>query len=216
MALQSERSRPSPLQNRVAPTGEIEAVAARGLFTGNRGVLHDDAFRLGAARWKHKNWIVCVLEFKGRWRPVMRPRRWTELFFLDEAVAFAAGHRPCAECRRAAYNAWMTAYAAGAGRSRPSAGDLDKLLHADRAIPGARRLRRHDARLEDLPDGAFVLTDAGAPALVRGDRLLPWSHDGYGAPTPRRPGRVLLLTPPATVAALRAGYPVALHPSVEA
>jgi len=209
-------SRPSPLQNRVAPTGEIEAAAARGLFTGNRGVLHDDGFRLGPARWKHRNWIVCRLAFKGRWRAVMSPRRWTELFFLDEAVAFAAGHRPCAECRRAAYDAWMDALAAGLASPRPRALEADALLHAERAEPGARRLRRHRTRLEDLPDGAFVLTDAGAAALVLEDRLLPWTHDGYAAPLPRRPGAVTLLTPPATVAALRAGYRPCLHPTAGA
>jgi hypothetical protein len=216
LAETSTPERPSPLQNRVAPTGAIEAVAARGLFTGNRGVLHGDDFRLKPARWKHRNWICCALEFKGRWRRVMTPRRWTELFFLDEATAFAAGHRPCAECRRAAYNAWMDALAAGLGRSRPAAQAVDALLHAERAEPGARRLRRHDARLEDLPPGSFILTDAG-PMLVLDDRLLPWTHHGYGAPSPRPPtGPVRLLTPPATVAAFRAGYAPLLHPSAEA
>lgn len=205
--------RPSPLQNRVAPTGEIEAVAARGLFTGNRGVLHDDAYTLKPARWKHRNWIVCALDFKDRWRRVMTPRRWTELFFLDEAVALAAGHRPCAECRRAAYNAWMDALAAGLAQPRQSAQAVDALLHGQRAAPGARRLQRHAARLENLPDGAFVLTESGAPALTLGDRLLPWTHQGYGAPLPRRPGRTIVLTPPATIASLAGGYRPVLHPS---
>lgn len=207
--------RPSPLQNRMSPAGNIEAVATRGLFTGNRGVLHDDAYRLKPARWKHRNWIICVLEFKGRWRRVMTPKRWTELFFLDEAVALAAGHRPCAECRRAAYNAWMDAYAAGAGVARPAAPEIDATLHGERAVPGARRLRRHECRLEDLPDGAFVLTEAGAPALVTDDRLLPWSFEGYG-PAIRRPtGRAVLLTPPASVASLRGGYRPTLHASAQ-
>lgn len=208
-------NRPSPLQNRVRPTGEIDAVDARGLFTGNRGVLHDEEFQLRPARWKHKNWIICALEFKGRWRAVMTPRRWTELFFLDEAVALAVGHRPCAECRRAAYNAWMDAYAEGSGRPRPRAQDLDKLLHAERAKPGARDLRRHTCRLEDLPDGAFVLAEDGGPALVKGDALHPWSHRGYGAPIRRPAGEAVLLTPPASVAALRAGFAPVLHPSAE-
>jgi len=210
------QSRPSPLQNRVAPTGEIAAVSARGMFTGNRGVLHDDAFTLKPARWKHRNWIICALAFRDRWRAVMTPRRWTELFFLDEAVAFAAGHRPCAECRRAAYNAWMDALAEGRGAPRGSAGAADALLHGERAVPGARSLKRHQARLEDLPSGAFVLTAAGAPALVLEDRLLPWSHTGYGAPEPRGAGPAVLLTPPASVAAFRAGYRPRLHPSANA
>ena len=212
----SSPNRPSPLQNRMTPTGEIDAVEARGLFTGNRGVLHDDAYALRPARWKHRNWIICVLQFKGRHRQVMTPRRWTELFFLDEAVAFAAGHRPCAECRRQAYNDWMAAFTAGLGRARPSAPEADTILHRQRAIPGARRLCRHSAQLEDLPDGAFVLSPDDRPALVLGDRLLPWSHTGYG-PALRRPrGRVPLLTPPASVAAFRAGYRPQLHPSAEA
>lgn len=207
--------RPSPLQNRMTPVGELEAVAARGLFTGNRGVLHDDRFQMGQARWKHKNWIICALEFRGRWRRIMTPRRWTELFFLDEAVALAVGHRPCAECRRQAYNAWMDAYAAGAGRPRPRAADLDRLLHDERAHPGARRLRRHRANLADLPDGAFVLTETETPALVLGDSLRPWSHNGYGSPLPRLRTEVTLLTPPASVAALQAGYQPLLHPSAK-
>ena len=208
--------RPSPLQNRVTPEGAFEAVAARGLFTGNRGVLHDERYQMLPARWKHQNWIICALEFKGRWRRVMTPRRWTELFFLDEAVALAAGHRPCGECRRAAYNAWMDAMAAGRRIARPAAKDLDRMLHAERAIPGARAQRRHHARLEDLPDGAFVATEATGPALVLGDRLLPWSHAGYGAPKPRPQGATMLLTPPTSVAALRAGFAPVLHASAHA
>lgn len=205
--------RPSPLQNRMTPLGEIEAVAARGRFTGNRGVLHDDAYRLLPARWKHRNWIICALAFRGRWRRVMTPRRWTELFFLDEATALAAGHRPCAECRRAAYDAWMDAAAEGTGLPRPRAADLDVRLHAERAEPGARRLRRHGVRLEDLPPGAFVVSADGEPALVLEDSLLPWRHQGYGPPMPRRAGATTLLTPPTSVAALRAGYRADLHPS---
>lgn len=209
------RRRHSPLQNRMTPAGALEAVSARGLYTGNRGVLHDDAYNVLPARWKHRNWIICVLEFKGRHREIMTPRRWTELFFLDEAVAFAAGHRPCAECRRQAYNSWMAAFTAGIGGPRPSAPEADAILHRERAIPGARQLCRHDARLEDLPDGAFVLTEDHQPALVLGDRLLPWRHTGYGAPRPRRPGAVKLLTPPASVAAFREGYRPHVHPSAE-
>lgn len=188
---------------------------ARGLFTGNRGVLHDDAYQLRPARWKHRNWIICALSFKGRHRELMTPRRWTELFFLDEAVALAAGHRPCAECRRAAYNGWMAAYVAGAGVERPSAPEADAVLHGQRAEPGARRLRRHAAPMESLPDGSFVLAADGAPCLVLGDTLRPWSHTGYGPARGRPGGDAVLLTPPANVAALAGGYAPLLHPSAE-
>lgn len=206
--------RPSPLQNRMTPDGKIEAVSARGLFTGNRGVLHGCDKRLKPWLWRHKNWVLCVLEFKGRHRELMTPKRWTELFFLDEAVALAAGHRPCAECRRQAFNAWMDAMSAGAGIARPSAPDLDKRLHSERAVPGARAMQTHRARLEDLPTGAFVLApETGAPALVLEDRLLPWSHTGYGAAMRRAAGPVVLLTPPTSVAALQGGYAPLLHPS---
>jgi hypothetical protein len=208
--------RPSPLQNRVTPTGEIEAVPARGLYTGNRGVLHGDGYTLGAARWKHRNWIICALAFKGRRRALMTPRRWTELFFLDEAVALAAGHRPCAECRRAAYNSWMAAVTEGLGRPRPAAPEADRLLHQERAVPGARRLKTHVAAMAGLPDGAFVLTAEGQPALTLGDSLRPWTHFGYGPPVARPKGQARLLTPPMNVAALRAGYRPTLHPSAAA
>lgn len=187
---------------------------ARGLFTGNRGVLHGTDKRLKPALWRHKNWIICALQFKGRHRTLMTPNRWTELFFLDEAVALAAGHRPCAECRRQAYNAWMDAMSVGAGCKRPSAPDLDKRLHRERAISGARAMQRHQAKLEDLPDGAFVFAPhTDQPALVVGDRLLPWSHSGYGKPLKRKPGAVTLITPPTSVAALNGGYAPLLHPS---
>lgn len=199
------------LQNRVTPTGEILADPARGLFMGNRGVLHDDRQTLGAARWKHRNWVCCVLAFKGRRRPLMTPRRYTELFFLDEAVALAAGHRPCGECRRGDYNQFLDLWQASTGE-RPTAPELDRVLHAARAEPGARRLRRHAAEMAALPDGAFVLI-ADVPYLVRGDALLPYAPGGYGAPIRRPAGPVVLLTPPPTVQVLNAGFWPVLHPS---
>ena len=198
----------------MTPDGQIQAVSARGLFTGNRGVLHRPDKRLNPALWRHQSWIICALQFKGRHRQLMTPNRWTELFFLDEAVALAAGHRPCAECRRQAYNAWMDAMSAGAGGSRHSASDVDKRLHAERAIPGARAMQTRQAKLEDLPDGAFIRTpDMGAPALVLGDRLLPWTHMGYSKPVRRGAGAVTTLTPPTSLAALRGGYAPLFHPS---
>ena len=171
-----------PLQNRVTPAGGIIADPARGLFMGNRGILHDDARRLGKARWRHRNWITCLLDFKGRRRHVMRPRGYTELFFLDEAVALAAGHRPCAECRRDRYRDFQAAWMAGAGRDGPppKAPALDAALHAARIDPRTRRQRSFQADLAGLPDGVFIRPE-GIPLLVLGDSLRPWTPGGYGA-----------------------------------
>jgi hypothetical protein len=186
-----------PLQNRVLPTGEIVIDPARGMFTGNRGCLHDDQRQLGRARWKGRAWIICALEYKGWRRVVMTPRTWTELFFLDEAVALAAGHRPCALCRRAAF----LAYQAGFGGLR--APQMDTVLHGAR-LDGRGQLR-HQAALEGLPDGVFVLV-SGQPHLVRGAGLWPYAPAGYGVPVARFDGEVTVLTPAPSVAVLRAGY----------
>jgi hypothetical protein len=185
-----------PLQNRVLPTGEIVADPARGMFTGNRGCLHDDQRQLGRARWKGRAWIICALDYKGWRRVVMTPRTWTELFFLDEAVALAAGHRPCALCRRAAFLAFQ------AGFGGLKAPQMDAVLHGAR-LEG-RGQRRHQAPLEGLPDGVFV--DHGGPHLVRGAGLWPYAPAGYGTPVARFEGEVTVLTPAPTVAVLRAGY----------
>jgi len=205
-----------PLQNRVTPFGEIVAHPARGLFMGNRGVLHDEAKRLGAARWRMPHWVTCVLEFKGRHRAVMTPRRYTELFFLDEAVAFAAGHRPCAECRRADYNRFRAAFAAAHGLSgRVYAREMDAVLHPARIERGTRAQVRHRRALDGLPDGTFVTLDdePGTGFLVLGERLLPYAFDRYGPARPRPGGDVTVLTPAPTVAALAEGYRVQFHPS---
>lgn len=203
--------RAEPLRNRVQPDGTILACPERGLFMGNRGILHDDRRRLGAARWRHRAWVCCVLRFKGRRRVPMTPGTYTELFFLDEAVALAAGHRPCAECRRADYDRWRTAWEAAHG-TRPGAPGIDAVLHAARAIPGARHLRRHEAGADTLPDGAMV--DLGGTAhLILGGAAQPCSPAGYGPPVPRPSGPVTLLTPPPTVEVLRHGYHPALHPT---
>jgi hypothetical protein len=195
------------LQNRVTPLGEIVADPARGLVYGNRGCLHDAHGRIRRA-YAVRRWIACRLEFKGRRRtPKLQPGRFTELFFLDEATAFAAGHRPCAECRRRDYDRFM-ALVEGSG-----ADAIDDRLHAERLDGRERRL--HDAELAELPDGAFVLHD-GAPHLVLGDRLLAWSPAGYAAARPRPDGRTRLITPPTLVTVLRAGWAGAvplLHPS---
>ncbi|MDH3231234.1 MAG: hypothetical protein OEN55_15700 [Alphaproteobacteria bacterium] len=205
-----------PLQNRVSPTGAIVADPARGLFMGNRGILHDDDRRLGPARWRHKHWIVCVLAFKGRRRRVMEPRCYTELFFLDEAVALAAGHRPCAECRRARFHAFLAGWAKGTGHAggMPKAADLDAMLHAARVDPRNRRQVTWEARLPDLPDGTFVRLGDNMPRLVLGEALPAWTPAGYrdAVKRPRAPV-VTVLTPRPTVSALAGGYMPALHPS---
>jgi len=203
----------APARNRVTPLGEIEAMALRGAFTGNRGRLHRgrEVVRFHAGDL----WIICALQFNGRWNEQWLPHRFTWLYFHDEAVALAAGHRPCGECRHAAYtayrDAWTSAVSAGV---RPSARDMNRRLHAERLYRGTHRRRFHAERWANLPDGTFVLDD-GTPHLVKGRTLVPWSQTGYGTPR-RRPvrGEATLITPPASVAVLRAGYPVVIDQTV--
>jgi hypothetical protein len=199
-----------PLQNRVTPLSELVADPARGLVYGNRGCLHDGDGRI-TRRWATRRWIACRLRFRGWHRsPLLQPGKFTELFFLDEATAFAAGHRPCALCRREDYVRF--------GRLWPhtdvGADAIDTRLHDERVDGRERRL--HDAQLDGLPDGALVLRD-GAPWLVHGERLLLWTPAGYRDPVPRPTGEnVRLITPPSLVAVLREGWESAvpvLHPS---
>lgn len=195
-----------PLQNRVLPSGEIVADAARGMFTGNRGVLHDDQQRLGRARWKGKAWIICALEFKGWQRRVMTPGTWTELFFLDEAVALAAGHRPCALCRREAYVAFQRTFGG------LKAVEMDKALHLARVgVDGAQQ--RFWSNIRALPDDTFVLHE-GRPHLIRHGLAYPYHPAGYATPIALPQGMVEVMTPEPTVAVLRAGYRPEMHPSV--
>jgi len=196
-------------RNRVTPLGEIVAIDQRGTFMGNRGCIHRDPGEI-ARPWQVRRWITCQLEYKGWVAPKWLPGRWTALFFWDEAVALAAGHRPCALCRRPAYNAWLDAWEAAFGH-RPRADPMDDRLHADRL--DGRTPRRHGRAWSELPVGAFALVGQ-APALVLADRLVPWSPDGYGPPR-NRPARgdALVLTPRATVEVITHGYDPALHPS---
>lgn len=200
-----------PERNRVTPTGEIVATPLRGAWTGNRGVLHEgrEIVRFHAGNL----WITCALEFKGRNRELWLPNRWTPLFFHDEAVAFAAGHRPCGECRHVEYLAYKGAWAEGHGGGPPSAGEMNRRLHAERLFPGTHQRRLHEVPWIDLPDGTFVVED-DAPHLVLAGELVAWSPAGYGEHR-RRPARrtATVLTPPATLAVLRAGYPVQIDPS---
>ncbi|WP_224814066.1 hypothetical protein [Hasllibacter sp. MH4015] len=193
-----------PHRNRVMPDGRIVAHPARGTFTGNRGILVDRDGQMSNRQWAAKAWITCALEFRGRRRSIAQPRTWTELFFLDEAVAMAAGHRPCAYCRRAEYNRFK-ALSGGA-----KAAEMDRILHAERLDGRDKRL--HAMHLDDLPDGAFILWD-GVPMLVREDQILPFAPSGYGPPLPRHSGTASLLTPPSLIAVLRAGYRAVLHPT---
>jgi len=201
----------SPARNRVTPTGDIVAIPLRGAWTGNRGILHREReivrFHAGDL------WITCALQFKGRHHEQWRPGRYTFLFFHDEAVAFAAGHRPCAECRRPSYNAYRSAWSAGLGVDPPSARDINRHLHRERLVTGTHRRRLHALPWPDLPDGTFVLLD-DTPAVVIGDHLTDWTHHGYGPRRPRpRSGRAAVLTPPSTIAALDAGYEVQIDGS---
>jgi hypothetical protein len=196
----------SPARNRVTPTGDIEPFALRGAWTGNRGILHrgEEIVRFHAGDL----WITCALTFAGRWHEQWRPRHFTWLFFHDEAVSFAAGHRPCAECRRASYNAYRAAWAGGLGAAAPSAKEMNRQLHRERIVRGTHCRRAHALAWAALPDGAFVVVDE-SPRLVLGDHLVEWTPEGYrGRVTRPAAGSANVLTPPATVAALRAGYPV--------
>jgi hypothetical protein len=207
-----------PRQNRVTPLGTLIATPERGTFMGNRGVLHDAAEQIKRA-WQVKRWLVCVLEFRGRQRTVMTPNRYTELFFLDEATALAAGHRPCAECRHARFlafcNAWKVAHPEPGSSPRPTADAIDTCLHAER-VTANRSKRSFTAALDGLPDGVFVTVEAWGEQtyLVRGDGLLEWSPGGYRQRRPRPQDTVVqVLTPHSTVEVIRAGYVPEIHAS---
>jgi len=204
-----------PLQNRVTPFGEIVAIAQRGTFTGNRGIIHDPATKtLLKRRWTTKAWLICVCEFRGRRRAVMGGRSWTELFFLDEAVALAAGHRPCFFCRRADAEAFRQAWARGRRVSPPRAPEMDAVLHAERLDHGDKRMHPIQANPRDLPDGAVIAADGHAYTLAAG-RAFRWTPHGYDRPA-EIPRAGALVTPPSTLGALRAGYRPMLHPDMEA
>jgi hypothetical protein len=207
-------SGPAPLQNRVLPTGEIVADPSRGLLMGNRGCIHNPDRRLGASRWRTKMWISCVLQWRNVRRDVMPPGRWTALFFLDEATALAAGHRPCGYCRRADFfdfcEAWRRAEHLSA---RLRAGEMDIQLHAERVDRHTRRQVTRPARIAELPDGVMVRHD-GQLALLNRRKLLGWSLSGYGDPVEVSAAETVeLLTPPLMVAVIAAGYRPLVHPT---
>ena len=181
---------------------------------GNRGCIHRAPYEI-ARPWQVRRWITCRLSYKDWVAPRWEPNRWTALFFWDEAVALAAGHRPCALCRRPDYEVWLAAWRTAVGTSS-SADAMDRRLHTDRLV--GRTQRRHARPWADVPPGAFVAVgDADTAALVLRDRLVPWSPAGYGPPLDRPArGDATVLTPRATVEVLRAGYRPALHPTAGA
>jgi hypothetical protein len=201
-----------PLQNRVTPTGDIVVDPNRGIFTGNRGIIHDPATKtLLKKRWSSPAWITCVCEFRGWRRKVMGGRSWTELFFLDEATAFAAGHRPCFFCRRDDANRFRAAWLKGNGVKEILARDMDKVLHGERLEGAKKRLHPLSVPLRELPDGAMVQAGAESFLVLQG-RALQWSMAGYRK-ADRAIDGAMLLTPPSTLRAIRAGYRPVLHGS---
>ncbi|KQU94757.1 hypothetical protein ASD00_22995 [Ensifer sp. Root31] len=201
-----------PLQNRVTPFGDIIAIAQRGLFIGNRGIIHDPETKtLLRRRWTSKAWLICTCEYGDRRRDVMAGRSWTELFFLDEAVALAAGHRPCFFCRREAALVFRVAWTGGLMAS-PSAGELDAVLHSERVLRGQKRIHPLPSPVRDLPDGTMVVASGFAFTLASG-RCFRWTEAGYLSP---EMGIIAegILTPPSTVRVLRAGYRPVLHPDI--
>jgi hypothetical protein len=201
-----------PLQNRVTPTGDIIATAHRGMFTGNRGIIHDPATKtLLKKRWSSPAWITCVCEFRGWRRQVMGGRSWTELFFLDEATAFAAGHRPCFFCRREDANRFRAAWEQGNGVKDVRAREMDTVLHRERLDHGKKRLHPLPVAVKQLPDGAMVQAGEESFLIAQG-RALQWSMAGYRK-TKTALDNAMLLTPPSTLRAFGAGYRPALHPS---
>lgn len=211
-----------PLQNRVDPFGNIHAVAAHGLFTGNRGVIHDpDTKTLLKRRWTTKAWLICDCAFGGRRRDVMGRNGpngsagWTELFFLDEVTALAAGHRPCFFCRRERAKDFGRRFGEAFGIDEPKVRDIDARLHAERLASAGKCIGLDRSGLAALPDGAMVARGGNAFA-IKGDEMLRWTFGGYepGSDLVTWPaGDLALLTPPTTLAVLRAGYVSGWHPS---
>lgn len=206
-----------PKQNRVTPTGEILALPNRGEWMGNRGLLHDTNQAVRRS-WRLKAWIICLLSFKERQRAVMAPGRYTELFFLDEATAMAAGHRPCAECRRADFNRfkslWLTANHDLLPQENPRIREVDAIIHQER-IDAKGRKKTYTASIASLPDGVFIVhPEMKVPALIRNHRLWQWSPAGYQACmlTMDRLS-VEVLTPQSLVKTISRGYSPQIHSS---
>ncbi|MDG1416571.1 MAG: hypothetical protein P8P99_02085 [Maricaulis sp.] len=203
-----------PRQNRITPFGEIVAHSARGTLMGNRGCLHNEHGQLGQRRWGHQAWVLCVLEYRGWHREIMTPNRYTELFFTDDAVALAAGHRPCGTCRRADYQRFREAFGR-AHQALPAPASpqvMNRALHADRVDSRTRRQITYSAQLSTLPDGVFFCLRETEPALVmREGQTFAWSFGGYQPVLDPIDQTVTVLTPKGTVEAIRAGYTVSFN-----
>lgn len=201
-----------PLQNRVTPTGDIIATPHRGMFTGNRGIIHDPATKtLLKKRWSTPAWLTCTCEFRGLRREVMAQRSWTELFFLDEATALAAGHRPCFYCRRDDANRFRAAWENGNRVHDVRMHDIDTVLHHERLDHGKKRLHPLLVPFDQLPEGAMVQSGEESLLVTQGRALL-WSPAGYVA-VAHPPDEAALLTPPSTLRTMNAGYQPVLHPT---
>ncbi len=205
-----------PRQNRVTPFSTLITTPARGTLTGNRGCLHDDHGQIRRA-YQGRRWIICLLEFKNRRRIVMQAGQYTELFFLDEATALTAGHRPCAECQRDRFNLfreiWATANPELTDVARPAATVIDAALHSERMATSAP-LRKFCNTIDDVPAGTFITDDEQTAYLVLNHQLLRWSPAGYESAASQAinyPARVL--TPASIVRTLAVGYPVIIHSS---
>ena len=213
-----------PLQNRVDPFGDLHAVAARGLFTGNRGVIHDPGTKtLTGRRWTTKAWIVCALAYKDQHRDVMgrnSPRGgagWTELFFLDEVTALAAGHRPCFACRRDAARSYAAHFARAFESPAPSVATIDGQLHAERLAAGGPMVELDRQGLRHLPDGAMIF-DGKADHAIRAGKALRWTFGGYDRAVEfdeLGPDEMCIVTPATTLAVLSAGYQPVWHESAD-
>jgi len=206
-----------PYQNKVNPWGEIRAVASRGLFLGNRGVLHNENQQIVASH-RIKGWVTCLLEFKGRKRQIMMPKRYTELFFLDEATAFSAGHRPCAECRRKRYNEfkekWIEANGELLQGKKTTAPNMDNIIHQER-ISNKQKVTYHST-LNSLPDGTMIEINSKA-YLIWESNLFQWSFSGYSKSdleyTPE--DEVIVLTPKSYVKTFSKGFIPEVHESIK-
>jgi hypothetical protein len=202
------------LQNRVAPFGNVVAIPQRGLYTGNRGIIHDPATKtLLGRRWTTKAWLVCVLDYNGRRRELMGGRSWTELFFLDEAVALAAGHRPASSAGAPKLKHFKPPGGKAKGGQAPLAPEIDAVLYQERLDRGRKRVHAISDPVTELPDGAVVVAAGEAYTIAHGRAFL-WSEQGYQAARQlsRADG---LLTPPSTLLAIRPGYRPLLHPDIE-
>ncbi|OGA47468.1 MAG: hypothetical protein A3G24_14420 [Betaproteobacteria bacterium RIFCSPLOWO2_12_FULL_62_13] len=205
-----------PLQNRVDPWGRLQAVTARGTLLGNRGILHNARKEIITTSAR-KGWVTCLLEFEGRRREVFGAGTYSELFFLDEATAFSAGHRPCAECRRERYNefksAWVAANPELVRSGNPPIGEIDKVLHAERVDREGRKVI-FEGTFGDLPPGTFIELDGNA-VLVWHRGLLRWFFEGYSRldESPAASASVRVLTPASVVTVFRAGFSPGVHVS---